>query len=115
MSLNPLALGPPLAAATNGGGSLLRDILRHQPSNSLRTTQLSRLEISILFLGLVLSVFLIYYSSTTLPTRLSTSKSPWSPPCRRLGLTRFLTIRNNFTAPGIDLVLYAVLSQLFYK
>ena len=52
--------GPLLAGATNGGGSLVRDVLRHQPHQSLRTTTLY-VEISLIW-GLLLSLFLIAYS-----------------------------------------------------
>lgn len=54
--------GPLLAAATNGGGSLIRDIIRHQPNKSLRTTELY-VELS-LFWGMLLSAYLTIYSGS---------------------------------------------------
>jgi len=53
--------GPLLAGATNGGGALIRDVLRHQPNQSLRGTALY-VEISLIW-GLILSAFLILYSN----------------------------------------------------
>lgn len=88
--------GPLLAAATNGGGSLLRDILRHQPSTSLRTTQLY-VEISILW-GLALSVFLIYYSGHP-PHQVIYLQMAMLATMVGVGLTRFLTIRNKLHGP----------------
>ncbi|MBX3170447.1 MAG: TRIC cation channel family protein [Candidatus Eremiobacteraeota bacterium] len=88
--------GPLLAAVTNGGGSLLRDILRHQPSNSLRTTQLY-VEISILW-GLALSIFLIYYSGHP-PHQVMHLQAAMLATMVGVGLTRFLTIRNKLHGP----------------
>lgn len=88
--------GPLLAAATNGGGSLLRDILRHQPSVSLRTTRLY-VEISILW-GLALSVFLIYYSAHP-PHQVLHLQVAMLATVVGVVLTRFLTIRNKLHGP----------------
>ncbi|MBN9415138.1 MAG: transporter substrate-binding domain-containing protein [Candidatus Eremiobacteraeota bacterium] len=88
--------GPLLAAATNGGGSLLRDILRHQPSVSLRTTKLY-VEISILW-GLALSVFLIYYSAHP-PHQVGHLQMAMLATMLGVGLTRFLTVRNKLHGP----------------
>ncbi|MBS2036744.1 transporter substrate-binding domain-containing protein [bacterium] len=88
--------GPILAAATNGGGALLRDILRHQPSSSLRTTKLY-VEISVLW-GLALSVFLIYYSDHS-PHQVVHLQAAMLVTMLGVGLTRFLSIRNKLHGP----------------
>jgi len=88
--------GPLLAGATNGGGSILRDILRHQPSKSLRTTVLY-LEISILW-GLALSLFLIYYSGHP-PHQVVHLEVAMLFTMLGVGLTRFLTLRHRLHGP----------------
>ena len=89
--------GPLLAGATNGGGSILRDILRHQPSNSLRTTVLY-LEISMLW-GLALSIFLIYYSGHP-PHQVVHLQMAMMATMLGVGLTRFLTLRSRLHGPS---------------
>jgi len=66
-SCEPLWMwGPLLAAVTNGGGALLRDIMRHEPAGVMHSGPLY-LEISLLW-GLALSGFLEAYSNYPLPT-----------------------------------------------
>ncbi|MFN8607035.1 MAG: transporter substrate-binding domain-containing protein [Vulcanimicrobiota bacterium] len=88
--------GPLLAAATNGGGALLRDILRHQPSTSLRTPKLY-VEISILW-GLALSVFLTYYSDHP-PHQVVHLQAAMLVTMLGVGLTRFLSLRSSLRGP----------------
>ena len=89
--------GPLLAATTNGGGALLRDVLRHQPSKSLRTATLY-VEIS-MFWGLALSVFLIYYSGHP-PHQVVHLQAAMLLTMIGVGLTRFLSIRNKVHGPS---------------
>ena len=88
--------GPLLAAATNGGGSLIRDILRHQPSKSLRTTTLY-VEISLLW-GLLLSVFFIVYSSQP-PHQVNHLQMALLGTMLGVAVTRFVALRFALRGP----------------
>lgn len=89
--------GPLLAAATNGGGALIRDVLRHQPNKSLRTTELY-VEISLIW-GLILSVFLIAYSGHP-PHQVGHLQLAMLGTMVGVAVTRFVAYRFKLRGPG---------------